>query len=191
MDQEKQKINVHRAKFKEFSAKLILESERPTARIAKGLIWHNDRGSQYASGNHRTLLQQHGITQRMSREGDCRDNAVSGLKTKQDRSTSSLIIGVPSVTEGFFCMIRAWNSQTHTSQQLHQHDITQGSIGSKGNCRDNTGSKSIFHTPITEPAHHQCYQIGVEPKRDVFEYIASFGNHYSSPDGYEMQSKPA
>lgn len=43
---------------------------------AKGLIWHTDRGSQYASDNHRKILKQHGIEQSMSRKGDCWDNAV-------------------------------------------------------------------------------------------------------------------
>lgn len=43
----------------------------------KGLIWHTDRGSQYASKAHRALLAQHGILQSMSRKGDCWDNAVA------------------------------------------------------------------------------------------------------------------
>lgn len=43
----------------------------------KGLIWHTDRGSQYASKNHRALLKQHRIEQSMSRKGDCWDNAVA------------------------------------------------------------------------------------------------------------------
>ena len=43
----------------------------------KGLIWHADRGSQYASDSHRALLQEHGITQSMSRKGNCWDNACS------------------------------------------------------------------------------------------------------------------
>ena len=43
----------------------------------KGLIWHTDRGSQYASYAHKDLLQQHGITQSMSRKGNCWDNAVA------------------------------------------------------------------------------------------------------------------
>lgn len=43
----------------------------------KGLLWHTDRGSQYASDNHRALLKQHGIQQSMSRKGNCWDNAVS------------------------------------------------------------------------------------------------------------------
>ncbi len=44
---------------------------------AKGLLWHSDRGSQYASESHRELLKQHGIRQSMSRKGNCWDNAVS------------------------------------------------------------------------------------------------------------------
>lgn len=44
---------------------------------AKGLLWHTDRGSQYASDSHRQLLTQHGIVQSMSRKGNCWDNAVS------------------------------------------------------------------------------------------------------------------
>jgi transposase InsO family protein len=41
------------------------------------LIWHTDRGSQYASDSHRTLLEENDILQSMSRKGDCWDNAVS------------------------------------------------------------------------------------------------------------------
>lgn len=43
----------------------------------KGLLWHTDRGSQYASYSHKDLLQQHGIVQSMSRKGNCWDNAVA------------------------------------------------------------------------------------------------------------------
>ena len=43
----------------------------------KGLIWHTDRGSQYASSSHRALLNEHGIVQSMSRKGNCWDNAVA------------------------------------------------------------------------------------------------------------------
>ena len=43
----------------------------------KGLLWHTDRGSQYASHSHRKLLNDHGIIQSMSRKGNCWDNAVA------------------------------------------------------------------------------------------------------------------
>ena len=48
-----------------------------TRKPPKGLIWHTDRGSQYASYSHKSLLQQYGITQSMSRKGNCWDNAVA------------------------------------------------------------------------------------------------------------------
>lgn len=44
---------------------------------AHGLIWHTDRGVQYASDSHRALLSEHGIIQSMSRKGNCWDNAVA------------------------------------------------------------------------------------------------------------------
>jgi len=44
---------------------------------AQGLIWHTDRGSQYASYSHKDLLLKHGIIQSMSRKGNCWDNAVA------------------------------------------------------------------------------------------------------------------
>ena len=43
----------------------------------KGLLWHTDRGSQYASSSHRKLLKDHGLVQSMSRKGNCWDNAVA------------------------------------------------------------------------------------------------------------------
>ena len=42
-----------------------------------GLIFHSDRGSQYASGEFRAVLAEYGITSSMSRKGNCWDNACS------------------------------------------------------------------------------------------------------------------
>ena len=42
-----------------------------------GLIFHSDRGSQYASGDFRDLLTDSGIAASMSRRGNCWDNACS------------------------------------------------------------------------------------------------------------------
>ena len=42
---------------------------------SKGLIFHSDRGSQYASRDYQNLLAKHGISSSMSRKGDCWDNA--------------------------------------------------------------------------------------------------------------------
>ena len=41
----------------------------------RGLVHHGDRGGQYASEPYRAVLERHGITQSMSRRGNCLDNA--------------------------------------------------------------------------------------------------------------------
>ena len=51
---------------------MAIKQRKPQA----GLIWHTDRGSQYASYAHKDLLEQHGIVQSMSRKGNSLDNAV-------------------------------------------------------------------------------------------------------------------
>ena len=53
----------------------------------EGLVFHSDRGSQYASDAYRAALREHGIVCSMSRKGNCWDNAVaesffSSLKTE-------------------------------------------------------------------------------------------------------------
>lgn len=50
-----------------------LRLERPP----EGLIFHSDRGSQYASYDYQDLLREHGIRQSMSARGDCYDNACA------------------------------------------------------------------------------------------------------------------
>ena len=42
-----------------------------------GLLWHTDRGSQYASYSHKDLLLKNNIIQSMSRKGNCWDNSVA------------------------------------------------------------------------------------------------------------------
>ena len=43
----------------------------------KGLLWHSDRGSQYAADSHRKIIKNHHLIQSQSRKGDCWDNAVA------------------------------------------------------------------------------------------------------------------
>ncbi|ACL69206.1 Integrase catalytic region [Halothermothrix orenii H 168] len=44
---------------------------------SRGLIFHSDRGSQYASHDFQKTLWKYGIISSMSRKGDCWDNAVA------------------------------------------------------------------------------------------------------------------
>jgi transposase InsO family protein len=50
---------------------MAVQRRRPRA----GLIHHADRGSQYAAGDYRKILQAAAITPSMSRKSNCRDNA--------------------------------------------------------------------------------------------------------------------
>jgi len=52
--------------------RMAITSRAPKA----GLVIHSDRGSQYASEAHRTLLTRHQLVASMSRKGNCWDNAV-------------------------------------------------------------------------------------------------------------------
>jgi transposase InsO family protein len=53
--------------------RMALISRQPN----NGLIFHSDRGSQYASHDFRDLLKENGIIQSMSRKGNCWDNACA------------------------------------------------------------------------------------------------------------------
>jgi transposase InsO family protein len=50
-----------------------LKSRKPS----EGLMFHSDRGVQYASHEVRNLLSKHNITQSMSNKGNCYDNAIT------------------------------------------------------------------------------------------------------------------
>jgi putative transposase len=54
-----------------------LRMARETRRPGPGLIFHSDRGSQYASTVYRAELAAHGMLASMSGKGDCYDNAVA------------------------------------------------------------------------------------------------------------------
>lgn len=54
-----------------------LEQAVETRRPQAGLIFHSDRGSQYASKKVRKYLIANHIKQSMSRKGDCYDNAIT------------------------------------------------------------------------------------------------------------------
>ncbi len=45
--------------------------------LRKGLIFHSDRGSQYASYQFRSKIDKYGFVSSMSRKGNCYDNAVA------------------------------------------------------------------------------------------------------------------
>jgi len=54
-----------------------LEKALQNRPVKAGLIFHSDRGSQYASNDFRKLLKENKCIQSMSRKGNCYDNAVA------------------------------------------------------------------------------------------------------------------
>ncbi len=54
-----------------------LEAAKGQRDVLPGLIFHSDRGSQYASHEYQEALSRAGIVPSMSRKGDCWDNAVA------------------------------------------------------------------------------------------------------------------
>ena len=54
-----------------------LDEATRTRRPGSGLMFHSDRGVQYASNDFRKMLSRNGIIQSMSRKGNCWDNTVA------------------------------------------------------------------------------------------------------------------
>lgn len=54
-----------------------LRMARAARQPGPGLLFHSDRGSQYAAGVYRAELAAHGMQASMSRKGNCYDNAVA------------------------------------------------------------------------------------------------------------------
>ena len=56
---------------------LLRLSHKRSTQTPSYLVVHSDRGSQYASLQYQTLLQEYGLTASMSRKANCWDNAVA------------------------------------------------------------------------------------------------------------------
>ena len=54
-----------------------LEMARILRKPTAGLVYHSDRGVQYAAAVHRTAIERSGAVSSMSRKGNCWDNAVT------------------------------------------------------------------------------------------------------------------
>jgi putative transposase len=83
-----------------------------------GLLWHSDRGVQYADVKTRELAKKHGIECSMSRKGNCWDNAVvesfwASLKAELFDDY------VPATREEARKMIFEWIEIWYNRQRLH------------------------------------------------------------------------
>ena len=77
-----------------------------------GLLYHSDRGSQYAAHAYRRLLARHGMRCYMSRKANCWDNApmesfFGSMKTELDDATSYR--ACQAARTGLFQFIEGYN----------------------------------------------------------------------------------
>ena len=92
--------------------------ERRRVRPHSGLMFHSDRGVQYACEDFRAILADYGITQSMSRKGNCWDNAVaeSFFKTiKTEELNRFKLIEANQLNSLIFKYIEGW----YNTQRIH------------------------------------------------------------------------
>ena len=100
---------------------------------AAGLIMHSDRGVQYASDEHRTLIDQYRMVQSMSRKANCWDNSPieSFFKTlkvewvHRCRYTTRLQARLDLIDwiEGFYNTKRLHSSIDYRSPAAFEHSL--------------------------------------------------------------------
>jgi transposase InsO family protein len=108
-----------------------------TNRTPSGLIFHSDRGIQYACEAFTRLLHQHNVTQSMSRKGNCWDNAVaeSFFKTLKGECTHRYHFkSIAEAKAAIFSYIEGWYNRRriHSSlgyiTPLQKHIQTQKNV---------------------------------------------------------------
>lgn len=93
-----------------------------------GLMFHSDQGSQYACSDFTDLLGKHGITQSMSRKGNCWDNAPAESFFK----TLKAELGMPEPYETYrqarnaiFQFIEIWYNRKRLHSSLNYRTPVQ------------------------------------------------------------------
>ena len=99
-----------------------------------GLVVHSDRGTQYASSLHQTLLTQHGLLASMSRKGNCWDNAVMErffLNLKMERvwqkdyaNHAEAITDIADYIVNFYNAVRLHSTLGNLSPIAFEHQST-------------------------------------------------------------------
>jgi len=110
--------SLHASKTSMEAWKMACKNRKP----AEGLIFHSDRGTQYACHEfRREIAKQKGIRQSMSRKGDCWDNAVaeSFFKTiKQEWLKGLTFTSRKEAQKVVFEFIEAWYNTRRAHQTL-------------------------------------------------------------------------
>lgn len=110
---------------------MAVKRRKPT----KGLVFHSDRGSQYASVDFRDALTDHGILASMSRKGNCYDNAPaeSWFATLKAECVDGRIYESQAVartdlfdyTEVFYNRQRLHSTLGYLSPHAYEQQVTQ------------------------------------------------------------------
>ena len=80
-------------------------------RYVKGLIFHSDQGWQYQHEYFKTTLKEHGITQSMSRKGNCYDNRI--METFFGRMKNEMYYGFEKSYDSFDTFAKAVKEYIH------------------------------------------------------------------------------
>lgn len=98
----------------------------------KDVLFHSDRGSQYASGQFRRTLTALGFVQSMSRKGNCWDNAVAesffaSLKNEEASGAyptkAAAHAGIASYIHGFYNPIRRHSALGYLSPDQYARKL--------------------------------------------------------------------
>nr|WP_228460002.1 IS3 family transposase [Chryseobacterium muglaense] len=97
-------------------------------KVAKGLIFHSDRGVQYASTKFVKTIESYGVTRSMSRKGNCWDNAVAesffkSLKT--ELIYGNKLISKEKMELEIFEYIEIWYNKKRRHGTLHYKTIEE------------------------------------------------------------------
>ncbi|MBX3688992.1 IS3 family transposase [Dokdonella sp.] len=102
--------------------------------VGAGVLFHSDRGSQYASGDFGKLLTAHGFVPSMSRKGNCWDNAVAEsffatLKNEEAtgvyQSKAAAYAAIASYIHGFYNCTRLHSSLGYVSPNDYAKKLKQ------------------------------------------------------------------
>ena len=77
----------------------------------KGLIFHSDQGWQYQHEYFKTTLKEHGITQSMSRKGNCYDNCI--METFFGRMKNEMYYGYEKYYDSYDTFAKAVKEYIH------------------------------------------------------------------------------
>ncbi|KFF24116.1 IS3 family transposase [Chryseobacterium vrystaatense] len=101
---------------------------RKTRKVTKGLIFHSDRGVQYASKKFTKTIESYGVIRSMSRKGNCWDNAVAESFFKSLKT--ELIYGNKLITKEkmgmeIFEYIEIWYNKKRRHSTLNYKTIEE------------------------------------------------------------------